>query len=215
MAEDISEKPEIRFEPLEVPRGEVIETPQRRKLELLFQDTPVSKDAQDVDNLKSQARTLLREGYDYFRGLVGEDFKDLSERFVVEFVQGRFRHGGILMHLDVGLLRELVKNPRRQYTRDLVQSLIIHEIGHNLTVEEDIPIFAEMIYMAEKGQFGRIMEINRLFEKGKLDPAHEKGLAKISRWLGDISPSQMLTNFPQKSVAELKAVFRDNLSRGV
>ena len=214
MAEDIIEKPVISFEPLEMPRGEVIETPQGRKLELVFQDTPISKDAQDVEHLKSQARALLGDGYDYFRNLTGSDF-DLSDKYIIKFVQGRFEHGGILMHMDVDLLRELVKNPGHQYTHDLVQSLVIHEIGHNLTVEEDIPMFAEMIYMVERGQLGRIMEISRLFEKGKLDPAHLKGLIKISQWLGYTSPSQMLTIFPQKSVPELRAIFRDNLGKGV
>ena len=215
MAEDITERASFRFKPLELPKGETFQTPQGRKLELLFQDTPVSREAPDILRLKSQAKELLGAGYDYFRNLAGEDFGDLSDRFVIKFVQGRFRHGGVLMHMDASLLRELAKNPGQQYTQDLVQSLVVHEIGHNLTIEEDIPMFAEMIYMAEKGQFGRIMEINRLFEKGKLEQAHVNGLAKIARWLGYNYPPQALTSFPQKDIQEFKAIFRKNLPRSV
>lgn len=216
MGEDTTEKPTIKFRPLEIPipKGEIIQTPQGRKLELIFQSTPISEDAPDLVQLKAQAEELLGAGYDYFRSLVGEDF-DLTERFMVKFTQGRFRHAGILMHMDVDLLRELNKNPDHQYTQDLVKSLVVHEIGHNLTVEEDIPMFAEMIYMVERGQIGRLMDINRLLSKGKLEQAHVKGLIKISQWLGYSSPSEMLTNFPQRSLSELKAVFRNNLGEGV
>lgn len=215
MAEDTTERTPVRFKPLELPKGETFETPQGRKLELLFQDTAVSREAPDILRLKDQAKKLLGVGYDYFRNLVGEDFGDLSDRFVIKFVQGRFRHGGVLMHMDTSLLRELAKDPGQQYTQDLVQSLVVHEIGHNLTVEEDIPMFAEMIYMAEKSQFGRIMEINRLFESRKLEPAHVNGLAKIARWLGYDYPPQALTSFPQRDIQEFKAIFRKNLPRNV
>jgi len=211
MAEDTIEKPVIGFRPLEIPRGEVIETPQGSNLELLFQDTPVSKDAQDIDHLKSQARVFLGEGYDYFRNMAGPDFNDLSDKYVIEFVQGRFRHGGILMHMDVGLLRELAKNPSDQYTKDLVQSVVVHEIGHNITVQEDIPMFAEMIYMIEKGHVSRIAQIKKFFEEGNLGPAHIKGLAKISEWLGYSSSSEMLSALPERDPEELKNIFRQKL----
>jgi len=88
MAEDTTERTSVRFKPLELPKGETLETPQGRKLELLFQDTPISREAPDILRLKAQAKELLATGYDYFRGLVGEDF-DLSEKFVVKFTQGR------------------------------------------------------------------------------------------------------------------------------
>lgn len=213
MAEDIIEKPARRFKPLEMPRGEVIETPQGSKLELLFQDTSVSKEALDIDNLKSQARAFLGEGHDYFRNLVGPDFSDLSGKYVIEFSQGKNqpRHTGILMHMDAGLLREQAKTPSHPYTKDLVQSLVVHEIGHSITTREDIPMLAEMIYMIEKGHTRRIEEIRRIFEEGKLGSAHEEGLAIISKWLGYSSPSEMLSSLPEKDLEELKNIFKQKL----
>lgn len=208
MTEDTAEKATVSFKPLELPKGEAIETPRGRKLELLFQETPISRDAPDIVQLKSQAQELLGEGYDYFRSLVGEDFKDLSDRYVIEFAQGRFRHGGILMHLDVDLLRELAKNPGHSYTKDLVQSLVVHEIGHNLTSQEDIPMLAEMIYMIEKGHTRRIEEIKGLLAEGQLPPPHARGLAAIGQWLGYDSPLEMLDSLPGRDLDELKNIFK-------
>jgi len=211
MEEGTIEKTAIRFVPLKIPRGEIVETPQRRKLELSFQDTPVSKDAQDINFLKSQAKALLGEGYDYFRNMAGPDFNDLSEKYVIEFVQGRFRHGGILMHMDISLLREQANNSSEQYAKDLLQSLVVHEIGHNITSEEDIPMFAEMIYMIEKGHGKRIEQIKEFLEDGSFEPPHIKGLAKISGWLGYSSSSEMLSAIGGKNPEELKDTFRQKL----
>lgn len=211
MAEDAGEKLNIEFRPLEIPKGEIIKTPQGKRLELLFQDTLVSKDAHDIDRLKSRARVFLGEGYDYIRNLVGLAFNDLSEKYVIAFVQGRFRHSGILMHMDVDLLRAQEKNSGDQYTKDLVQSSVVHEIGHNITVEEDIPMLAEMIFMIEKGHSSRILEIKRFFEEGKLDPAHMKGLTTVSKWLGYDSPSEMLNALPERNPEELRVIFRQKL----
>jgi len=210
MSEGTVDKPVIELKALKTFHGEAINTPQGKRLELLFQDTPVSRPAQDIDLLKTQATAFLGEGYDYLKNIAGPDFNGLSDKYVIVFVEGRFRHAGMLMHMDMGLLREQAKD-HSGYTKDLVQSLVIHELGHNITTQEDIAMFAEMIYMIEKGHVGRIADIKKLLEEGGLEATHIKGLAKISEWLGYGSSLEMLNSLPERSPEELKNVLRQNL----
>ena len=84
-----------------------------------------------------------------------------------------------------------------------------HELVHNLTDDEDLPMLIEIIYLLENEQTWRLQHIKELAEQGKLQQQYVKGLEKISSWLGYSSPTELFNGLKVDDLGKLKAIFKE------
>ncbi len=190
--------PVISFKPIEIPSGEKHVTPSGAELELVFQGIRIEKEDEEV------VTEAICNGYDYLSSVLGQGISSLSKKYIVELTSGEnFMHGGILMKFPESGIKSLKGDP--SYERDRTQSLVVHELVHSITPYEDLPMFAEMIYIVEKGHPERINEIGRFLSEGKLKKQYVSGLSNIANWLGSSSPEELVREFSRNNLDYLKA----------
>lgn len=205
-------KSEIEFKPIVFSKGELVKTPKGNEIELVFEENEVSKDCKDIDLLKETSSQFFSRGFDYLSDTLGENYSYLSKKMAINFIDSEnARHAGILSLVSVPWLRKYIENPKNDYWKDFLQSVYIHEILHNIMVEEELPMLGELLYVREKGQKDRIEEVHGLLNNGKLDHSHRKGLGVISSWLGYKNGSDVLENLPSYDLGSLKDIFREKM----
>lgn len=197
MSEDAvaNERP-LAFKPLELKPDVSFNTPKGNKLDISFSEKP-SQD-KEVETLK----TIMGNSHDWLTDITGDNV--LSEHFLITLSTKKALGHGSMMFFPLPHVKEYPGLSTNSYRKDYIDSEMIHEFSHNLTVKEDLPMFAEMIFMCEKGHKNRIQEIKELFEQKKLEDSYAKGLEKITTWLNFNSVSEMLSNFDKLDPDSLK-----------
>lgn len=162
--------------------------------------------------IEELAQELLREGIDYLRATAGDDYP-VSPSYQVRLSR-RQRHaaGGALIDVSAARLKDL-SNFAEPAARDLEQSLIIHELVHNLQDEEGLPMLIELTYELEKGHVDRLRQLADLLRDGKLSSPYTAGLDRIAAWLGHETSEDFLRRADNSSVEPMKKVFRMEVNR--
>lgn len=181
-----------------------------KTMEVIFAENLTTKQSKDFDSIRPITVQSLQEGFQYAFSVLGEDFPYLQRRRLVNLTQGEYarcRAQGQAMNLPIEFIRGLVDDPKSEQVI-IKKSLIVHEIIHEITDDEDLPMFLEMIYAIEHGVISRISQIKSFLTEGKLDPPHIQGLKKIVGYLNYQSPEEMLDALPNLSLEALKNEFK-------
>ncbi|MEK7634214.1 MAG: hypothetical protein AAB437_05205 [Patescibacteria group bacterium] len=162
-------------------------------------------------SLKNFTYELIQNGLGYLSNLLGEGFDYLSKNWVIKSHKGKDVHmcEGIVMSLSVPRLQkaqELFTKGHSDLLR-LEQSQIIHELLHNITDLETIPMFAEILYLIDKGDIKRISEIKELSTSGKLGKNHDQGLNEIKKIWGGVE--DIFEVLKIENIEMLKSKFKD------
>lgn len=157
------------------------------------------------EQTETTARQLLERAVAYLKELYGDDYP-ISRNFIIK-ITPRDRHGaqGALIKLSRESLAQFESLDQKE--KDQEQSLIVHELVHNLRDEENLSMLAELTYMLEKGHTWRLVNLARIRGEGRLPPAYETGLSTITEWLG-ITTDQLLDPNEPKDIEHLREIFR-------
>lgn len=157
---------------------------------------------------KDVATILLVDGHRYLKGLLGELYEELSSKWEIVLLPGEvFSHAGREMHLGIDRLSGSGAKEVGSYGYDLDESQVVHEMLHNFTPREDLPMFGEIIYMLEKGHGSRIEEMLNMQRAGE-DPKHTSGLVDIAKWLKFETYEEMLQRISEIPLVDVKKAFR-------
>lgn len=161
------------------------------------------------DQIETAAKQLLEQSVAYLKELYGDDYP-LPRNFLIE-ITPRVQHGarGAQMKLSRESLAQFERLDQKE--KDQEQSLIIHELVHNLRDEEDLSMLAELIYMLEKGHHWRLSNLAKIREEKRLTAPYETGLSTIAQWLGTIV-EQLLDPDKPKDLQQMKEVFRQEVN---
>jgi hypothetical protein len=181
------------------------------KMEVLFEPGIFGK-AEATPELKATTAEALAGGYKYLFELMGPSF-GIDKKLLVQLTQGqRPMHQGSMMLIPIKLLEEFRDPETPVYTKDSRQAQIIHELLHNLTDEEALPILAEISYMLEKGHPERVGRIKELLDQGELNPAHIKGLETLAKDFGLDKTGDLFDFLLKEDVNILKSHLRRSLN---
>lgn len=157
-------------------------------------------------------KEFISQGYDYIMQATDRQLV-LSKKFLIEF-SNRDGHGhqGALMRISISTLTKTLENRADEASQHLERSSMAHELIHNITDDEDFPMFIEMIYLSENGQHKRLEEIELMLRTGKLPNQYIRGLSHIARWLGCNNDAQELFGkIKSMKVEELKLIFKTQI----
>jgi len=115
------------------------------------------------------------------------------------------------MLIPASRIDEAVQAGPKSYIHRRESSLVAHEIIHNPTDDEDLPLFLELIYMLEQNGGKRIKEIGALLTNGQLSHPYVAGLENITKWLNYKTPEKMLETLPTQDIENLKEKFRKRM----
>lgn len=160
------------------------------------------------EEIETLARQLLEKAVEYLKELYGDNYPT-PDNFLVEITL-RNRHGaqGALIKLSQESLAKFEGLDEKE--KDQEQSLIIHELVHNLRDEEDLSMLAELIYMLEKGHGWLLSNLAKIRGEGRLSAPYETGLEQIATWLAT-TVERLLEQKEPKNLVEMREVFRRNV----
>ncbi len=162
-----------------------------------------------VEVIQAKVLEYLQRGYEYVVQTIESPI--LSKHFTVK-ITPRERHGaqGALIHIAAHWI-SINGDALSEYQGDLEQSLVSHELVHNIQDEETFPMFLEMIYMVEKGHSERIEQIRQLMREGLLEEPYQDGLAQIAHFLDCSDIEQLLDRIKDTDITQLKVIFRKQI----
>lgn|GEM_PF-5557328 len=199
--------------PLKEGKKELIPIPETNEaveVEFVINDM-VNVNETEKKQLEQLMRDFLAKGYAYIIQTVGENIP-ISRKLLVEFTKkSGHRHQGTLMEVSIDHMRS-VQTSDDPKIKELQQSLIIHEVLHNLDDAETFPMFIEIIYMLEQGQSWRIDKYAELKADGKFGPAYLKGLKQIAEWLNYSDIDELLQDIVNRDIVELKSIFKKQIT---
>lgn len=151
------------------------------------------------------ARQLLEQAVSYLKKLYGNDYP--IPRILLIEITPRIRHAaqGALIRLSRESLAQYERLDEKE--KDQEQSLIVHELVHNLRDEEDLSMLAELTYMLEKGHTWRLSNLRTIREEGRLPAGYETGLSTIANWLG-IPVDELLNPNEPKNLELMRETFQ-------
>jgi len=129
--------------------------------------------------IEKTAEKLLRAGVAYLREVIGADYPFPSTYKIT--IAGGLANAGAQMRLDRSRLLDY--ETADEARKDFEQSQVIHELVHNMREIEDVPMLAELAYMAEHGHVWRFNRIRELIQKGELGVSHLDGLKAVAEQL--------------------------------
>lgn len=165
------------------------------------------------ETLEHFATTLLENGVEYLRAVVGSDY-GFAKNIQVEFKK-RPRHVAFAATIDVSIdhLREAMTGDTARI--DLEQSLFIHELVHGLTEEEELPMMIEFAFMIKKGHGeARLKAIKRILDDGRFPPIYQAGLLNIAHELGFSTLEELFaTSFTKEDAIMLQHKFATEIRK--
>lgn len=169
-----------------------------------------------VKNPKEKARIVSKimehfeKAYAYLYKILGNQ-NFISKNITVE-ISNRERHGaqGALFRVSAPHIRKSLEI-NDEYQSSLQDSLFIHELLHNLTDAEDVPMLAEFTFILEKGQTKRFQEIERLHEQGLFPPVYTAAMGRLAEQLGYSGYLEMLRGLSSRNVLDLKNLLNNEV----
>lgn len=181
------------------------------KMEVLF-ESGIFGEPVATPELKDITAEVLANGYKYLFELMGPNF-GIDRKMLVQLTQGqRPMHQGSMMLIPTRLLEEFKDPETSEYIKDARQAQIIHELLHNLTDEETLPILSEISYMLDKGHPERVGRIKELLDQGKLWPSHIKGLEALSKDFGLDETGELFDFLIKEDPSALKSHLRRSIN---
>ena len=178
-----------------------------RQVSFLFENEAIVDSVRRKEVLEATKEFLIN-GYRYIMEASDGEL-ELADHYSVEFSHGKNHVAqGSLMRLSTKRIIEAVKDKDKIKKQILEQALVVHELVHNITDDEDLPMLIEIIYLLENGQIERVEEIKELWEQEKLPSPYAGGLKKISGWFGYSNPTELFNNLNLKDLERLKLVFK-------
>ncbi len=156
---------------------------------------------------------LLQLSYNYLISKIGNDVvfsRNLTIEFSLRQVHGR---QGTLMKVSVINIKDMLEQPENSQLRGYQESGFVHEILHEYTDDEDLPMLAEILYLIEKGATWRLENIQSIIREGRMPKPYIDGLNKIAYWLGYESTDDLLAKVSGHSTEEIASVLKANLVR--
>lgn len=161
--------------------------------------------------IEGTAKELLEKGVAYLNEAYEKSYP-LPATYTV--IIGRRRtHGnlGAEMHLSKErLARHTQTDPRQS---DEEQSLIIHELVHNLRDEEDLPMITELMFMLERGHVDRLEQILQMKNDEKLPQRYLDGLQAVATAMDYQSIDDIDTVTCVERIDKMKATFRTEIQK--
>lgn len=159
--------------------------------------------------LQDYTRELLTSSHAYLSSLMGENAQYLSNKFAIR-VNNSADHSarGILVFLSKDRMEKAMTQSADIQIQQQEQSKLIHELVHNLTDDEEFPMMAELIYLAENRNQDRIKEI---LSEHNLPPQYTQGLQKIASWCFT-KPEDLSIEITHNNVQKLKTIFRSKMA---
>lgn len=156
------------------------------------------------EQIETTARQLLERAVAYLKELYGDDYP-ISRNFIIK-ITPRDRHGAQGAHIKLSRESLARFEGLDEKEKDQEQSLIVHELVHNLRDEEDISMLTELIYMLERGHTWRLVNLARIRGKSRLPAAYETGLSTIAERLG-IPINELLDPNEPKDLERMREIF--------
>lgn len=180
-------------------------------------DGPIKLDISIKEGLvgdKEEQEALLKKteeqvifAYEYLAGIFKDEFP-ISKHMEIELGY-REQHAalGALIKLSAKQIKKDIEN-KDQYYSDVSQSIVVHELLHNLTDDEALPMLAEFIYILEKNGTRRINEVKEFLQEGKLKKQYVVGLNEITTWLGFSTKEELFEKIGSQKIEDIKECLR-------
>lgn len=158
--------------------------------------------------LKEIVRQEFGRGYRYAVDLLGIDpFSDKDWELEIN-PSGGFGGSGIYMQIP----QDRIEAMRTSHeSAEYVRSTFVHEFMHYFREQEDVSMFAELIYLAEHEQHERIQEIQSLFDDSdqeiRFKTTYIWAYQKIAE-LMQTDPRHLAETLTNTPLSITKAVFR-------
>jgi len=161
----------------------------------------------------------MQRAFEYFFGIMGSSFP-ITPRWTIRITEGKqFGALGCVLNFPKYWIEQVKDTSVEKSTQDLVRSLLVHELMHNLSDDEEFSMFAEMIYEAEHGQFDRLDEIQLFYDlrddpdaELKLGESYVRGIDQIALWM-ECKPNEVFSRLKEGDTAKWKAVLKTQLEK--
>lgn len=189
----------------------IIELENNKKITISYDDEQLKTN--NIGEIKNQLEKFIKTGYEYIEKASGNQIK-LSTQFNID-LEKRSRHGahGALIKIASDRILATINNPQNQNLYEVEQSLITHELMHNITDDEDLTMFIEIIYLIEHHQGQRLQDILDLYQENIFENKYIKGLEQITNWLNFNDIQTMLKNIKLLDIEYLKKIFTEQTAK--
>ena len=153
-------------------------------------------------------RQQLAHAFSYVNDVIGTD-EMFSKHFSIHITRGR---GGL------GAADCIIRIPEsyleRVFESDAdwleMQTGLVHEVVHDISVDEALPMFIEFIHYIETRNIDRLSSICSLYTHPNFAQCYIDGMNQISRWL-ECEPLALFETLLSRPLPELKHVFKKQL----
>ena len=157
---------------------------------------------------KRRAKTEFARAYRYAVELLASN-PFAHDSWNLEFVSsGGFGSGGSLIEIPQDQIASIDQSEAKT---EYIRSQFVHELMHFFRETEDIPMFAEILYLVEHQQHERLEEIQTMYNELEEYPGFTQnyiwGYEQIAKAL-NIDPHELLDTLKHKPLIELKGAFR-------
>lgn len=150
----------------------------------------------------------MRRAFAYILEITNNEVA-FASRFTIDITKGTGRLGAY--GSGIRIPRSYIEAAQADEAGRLeFETGLVHEVTHNFSIDEALPMFAELIHYVDTNNLERLKHILDLYEHPELNESYVTGFRQIADWLG-CQPEELEEAFQTKHLGALKSIFKKRL----